>query len=62
MLNRFIVDFAKQLEVIYTLSTKAPNYIVSSPPTVFMLKPSPLVKNTKKEQKMFLTYSFKISG
>ncbi|MFG6117931.1 McrB family protein [Thalassobacillus sp. B23F22_16] len=30
MLNRFIVDFAKQLETIYTLGTKAPNYIVSS--------------------------------
>ncbi|RDY67643.1 hypothetical protein DXT76_19130, partial [Halobacillus trueperi] len=30
MLNRFILDFAKQSEVIYTLSTNAPNYIVSS--------------------------------
>ncbi|WP_037985596.1 McrB family protein [Thalassobacillus devorans] len=30
MLNRFIVDFAKQLDVVYTLSTKTPNYIVAS--------------------------------
>ncbi|REJ07737.1 McrB family protein [Halobacillus trueperi] len=30
MLNKFILDFAKQSEVVYTLSTNAPNYIVSS--------------------------------
>ncbi|KHE67511.1 hypothetical protein LD39_17155, partial [Halobacillus sp. BBL2006] len=30
MLKEFIFDFAKQKEVIYTLGTKAPNYIVSS--------------------------------